>query len=149
MDWYCGEAEGTVGNSPFCTWLILPSVIQLLQDPTAMAIRVAAVTSPVSAPGGNTSILAAGIIAWNYLDDSVPNPCPGPLTECDADWMWWWAAPDVAGPVIVSANGGADTNILSKARRRLGNDQSLLLVAQTLGPVDHNFHIHARALIKE
>jgi hypothetical protein len=76
--------------------------------------------------------------------------CPGPLTNCDFDWAWWWGAPLTSNSGLQKfGNGAADTNIISKARRRLGNDQALLVVAEALGEANWDFHMHARVLIKE
>ncbi len=155
MDWYCGDFNGLIapgtGNIQ-CDWLILPSELhEQTTDPTLMATRVA-LAAEVAGGGtltNNESIVALGIIAWNYVDDTIPTPCPGPLRDCDADWIYWWAAPGVPTTSgVFHTNGGADTNILSKARRRLGNDQSLLIAVESLVQ-SYNFHLHARCLIKE
>ncbi len=152
MDWYCGDYEGVVpAGTAVCDWLILPSLLhENTTDPTLMATRVAAQMN-IQVQADNTSIAAIGIIAWNHVDDIVPVDCPGPLSNCDFDWIWWYAVPATAAvsPGHLWGNGGADTTILSKARRRLGNDSSLLVVVEALGTGSWDFHMHARLLVKE
>ena len=150
MDWYCGNFDGiTVEGVPECAWAILPSELhEETTDPTLMASRVALRNNPVTAPANNAAIAAFGIIAWNYVDDTVPTMCPDPLANCDFDWVWWHGSPRVVNDASPEGNGGSDTQILSKARRRLGNDQSLLFVVSSVGQ-PWNFHLHARFLIKE
>jgi hypothetical protein len=116
-----------------------------------------AVTVTPTAPVASTAAgVAFGVIPWNYvwLGELTPTPpppidaCPGPFTQCDSDWMWTWYVPAVNGQSIVG-NGSADSNIWSKARRRLGNDRALLLVVESVGDNSWAFHAHGRALIKE
>jgi hypothetical protein len=64
--------------------------------------------------------------------------------------MYQWLLPSAGGETSSATflRYIEDGDRLSKARRRLGNDKGLLLVAQGAATA-YNFHIHIRALIKE
>ncbi len=150
MDWVSGELnEVQVGATAFCQWLVLPSYLkENFTDPTAMALRVWA-TASMTGAGITDAIAGVGIIAWDSVSDATPAPCPGPLTNPELDWMWLWKVP-VTGttPNTTFYNDRCDSDRGSKARRKLGNQTSLLIVVQSL-VLDFRYHIHARALIKE
>ncbi len=55
--------------------------------------------------------------------------CPGPVTDCDADWVYLNYAPGLNGQNVVAFNG-TDLDRRSQAKRRLGNDKGILLVAE-------------------
>ncbi|WP_283548166.1 hypothetical protein [Lactiplantibacillus plantarum] len=154
MDWLYGEIDGTTdGADPFCNWLVTPSVLrENFTDPTAMSLMVWARMAPNEDPTNNSAIGAIGIIAWDAVSDDEPDPCPGPLTNPERDWMWLWYTPWVANDGTtadsVSHTWECDLQLRSKARRRLGNQTSLLVVAQSL-IIPAQVHLHARVLIKE
>ncbi len=166
MDWIAGEIDsstaGGAGTPPVCAWLCEPKVLaEHFTDPTAMAVRVWGSARPLQTTVP-VSAFAFGVIAWNFVTDPttglavLPNPCPrlintGPQGCQDEDWMYQWLLPSAGGETSSATflryiNDGDDR--ISKARRRLGNDKGLLLVAQGVG-VAYDFHVHVRALIKE
>ena len=165
MDWECGDMDSTelgftegVEGGGRCKWLIDPfDIHQDYTDPTLMALRVSTVLKATVDPPNDSALIAVGIISWNYLaadaaPTQTPDPCPSPIHDCELDWAWLWTVPLVAGTAGVQniyhfATGPGD-DIVSKARRRLGNDRSLLMVVDSYA-VGARFHVHARALIKE
>ncbi len=157
MDWYCGDFDGTVATAENkCKWLIKPSQMHALSDPTVMALRMAFIYGIGDAGAAtNQSIISFGVIAWNYLsvdgvpDDDPPTDCPSPITQCDADWLWLVDNPFAIGNTGNGGNAfGPESHVSSKARRRLGNDKSLLLVVDAFAS-GYNFHAHGRVLVKE
>ncbi len=158
MDWVCGEIDSETGgvSSPtaVCEWLGNPAEFKdIFTDPTAMALRVWGQTSPTVQVSNSVAVFAFGIIAWNYTIDAagntvVPTECPNPIDQCDADWLYLYLRPSVvsdSGAVLV---GTTESDRVSRARRRLGNDRWLLLVASSKA-ANYNYHFHVRALIKE
>ena len=101
------------------------------------------------------SIIALGVIAWDYVDYSVdpaatPEPCPNPLEDCELDWVFLWTLPLVGttGAFLGGNANGPDRDRASKAKRRLGSQSSILVVIASIG-VTVNYHAHVRCLIKE
>ncbi len=130
MDWYHSISNALIfgDNEVACGWHILPSEIQpFLTDPTLMASRAFVHMLAY----GEVGFAAIGLISWNYIDDGDPNPCPNPLTpDGDMDWIARWVGPyttQVGAPVQLLNPNIFDNTHLSKARRRLGNDRSLLI----------------------
>jgi hypothetical protein len=114
----------------------------------------------VSTGGPNSTAAAfsaaAGLIAWDRKDDTVPAiaDLPDPIDNGELDWinryvsMWPQEAPNL----IVSPS--LDDVHLSKAKRKLGQDKGILCVFSTsvgagapAGIV--NFAADIRCLIKE
>jgi hypothetical protein len=165
MDWIVGEIDsstvGLAGTPPVCAWVCdPPQLTNDFTDPTLMALRVWGSCQPTGTTSP-TSAFAFGVIAWNYVTDPatgqavLPNPCPRLINTfpqgCqDEDWVYQWLVPSAGGEPATAASvryiEGSER--LSKARRRLGNDKGLLMVAQG-ATSSYNFHIHVRALIKE
>ena len=148
QDWYAMSGNGSAASTKVGTWGILPSVISLETDPTAMAIRMFGFVGGTVDSTGDT--VGIGVIAWSYVpgSDAVPAAIPGPVSDGSADWMWWWVAPFVTQVGTSFSFVESDSVINSKARRRLGNDRSLLVVVESVG-ITANYHYHGRALIKE
>ena len=154
MDWICGEltTNDVTPGLKSCHWLIPPSQIRdRFTDPTLMAtMSWGAIGFDDIAMSG--AIAGFGIIVWNAASDTDPtgDECPGPLTDCDADWQFLWYDPRIAGeaPGVEKNIEGPELLIRSQAKRRLGNDKGILLVAETQIQAA-NFHWHVRALIKE
>ncbi len=156
MDWECGHIDGTqAAGTKTCKWLVLPSVLRdKYTDPTLMASMVWGVSSisgtgPVSAP-----VHGFGIIVVSAFDDADPlaAACPGPLTDCNADWVYlFYDTVSVAGAspfVNTGGPAGCDLDRRSSAKRRLGNDKGILLVSEA-EEGGFLFHYHVRCLIKE
>ncbi len=150
MDWECGDLDAVVGDTKFCKWLIPPSELKAgYTDPTLMASMVWGgfySESPALATVGGF-----GIIVWSAASDAAPvgDQCPGPLSDCDADWAYSFYGPFVPTPggagMALYTNTELDRR--SSAKRRLGNDKGILLVAEGEGNVSAHFHV--RCLIKE
>ncbi len=159
MDWYAGSVNGAVAaTSSNVGWAILPSQLHPETDPTLMALRISA-TIRLGQTAVNGSIVGVGIIAHPYLttagvaSDALPGAAnfPTPVTMGDADWAYLWLCPEatnIALGTICDNQLGPQGLSLSKARRRLGNNQSLLVVIQTIS-LSVDYHIHVRSLIKE
>ncbi len=152
MDWECIQADVTLGaNTKACAWILDPvEVITDYTDPTLMATRqFSSIRSGTTAAG--TGIFAAiGIIAWDGISVATPTPCPGPLTDCNLDWVVRIVGvqPDgTAAGTLLNPNIFDNTH-LSKARRRLGNQTGLLVSFETEGGT-FAFAIDIRVLIKE
>ncbi len=153
MDWECGELDSTLtANSKECKWLIPPSALRDgYTDPTLMASMVWLQMS-VTVPGPDSSSVSGfGIIVVSAFSDVDPfgDGCPGPLTDCSADWVCLAFNPvavNTAAPVTFTASDYHDR--MSKAKRRLGNDKGILLVGETL-VTSARIHAHVRCLIKE
>ena len=151
MDWECGNFDGNLAaGTKFCGWFILPSILQDgYTDPTLMSTRMFGTVQSSVAPAAD-SIVAVGLIVWNGVDDVAPTAsnCPGPITDCDADWIWWWAVPEVAGPSVIRTVVSDSAVIISQARRKLGNDKGVLWAVESKVSV-YAYHFHGRCLIKE
>jgi hypothetical protein len=150
VDWEGGQFIGGLGaNSIFCDWVIEPDFInQNLTDPTLMAIRWQGEFFHGTAPG-IPSIAAAGLIAWNFVDPFFPPlECPDPILDADFDWVARFVIPQVGNGAAVLHAITADSLLMSQARRRLGNDKSILFVIATeVFPTD--FVVDVRCLLKE
>jgi hypothetical protein len=154
MDWYHSQGLGGVApGDRIGGWHILPSVIQPdLTDPTLMATRIVASgrTAATTLFGGFAGV---GLIRWNYINDALPDPLPNVFSpDGDMDWIARvvTAVPSgtLAGSILQFSF--LDKQYESKARRRLGNDSSLLIVfANEVDQSDINFASDIRTLIKE
>ncbi len=151
MDWECGDLSASVGDGvKLCKWLIPPSELRdRYTDPTLMASMVwggMSTSDPtVDTTGG------FGIIVWSAASDVDPtgDECPGPLTQCDADWAYTFYGPFTPTPGRVSLYCNTELDRRSSAKRRIGNDKGILLVAETFETPGIAFHFHVRCLIKE
>jgi hypothetical protein len=107
MDWECGELHTDVTQARVCQWLIPPSEIRdRYTDPTLMSTMVwLALFVPPQA--NNNGVAAFGIIVVTAFDDADPvgAACPGPVTDCDADWVYLNYAPGLNGQNVVASNG--------------------------------------------
>ncbi len=150
MDWICGDFDATVDATKVCRWLVPPSTLrEQFTDPTLMSTMVWLSLGASSAPATNTSVGGFGIIVVSAFDDADPtlDACPGPFTDCDADWVYLNFATATQGSrTFTTMNSELDRR--SQAKRRLGNDKGILLVFES-----NNFsfdgHAHVRCLIKE
>ena len=153
MDWECGDEDGQVAvNTKSCRWLVAPSILRDgYTDPTLMSTMVWHFARILQASAAG-SIVALGIIVWNGVTDVDPagDECPGPITSCEADWVWLMLYPLVPGSATntLLETGGQELDRRSQAKRKLGNDKGILLVVETVG-VAADFHVHTRHLIKE
>ncbi len=154
MDWECGELEvGLAANEKFCRWLIPPSELRdKYTDPTLMSSMVWGMMSHTADVADASSLGAFGIIVVSAFDDAelTGANCPGPISDCSADWAYLFLGPTaVAGSSTVSYSiGSCDLDRRSQAKRRLGNDKAILLVAETKSDFFY-MHLHVRCLIKE
>ena len=124
-------------TATLCDWLIPPTYVrENYTDPTLMATRWF-VNLRLGNAGATANALgvAVGIIAWDGIDDSAPlaSECPGPITHGDLDWITRFAIPVPSAEIGASYALVLDTTHLSEARRKLGNQTSLLISAETFG----------------
>ena len=153
-DWF--ELRATqaliVPGTPQAAWAILPSVIDIeLTDPTVLGGRISAMARNVTVPAANTSYVGFGLIKWNFTDDTVPTQVPRPITDVDADWLWWWIVPIANGGASqFQGNGAGPESLLRfKSKRKLGNDSSLLWAFEAAGAVNYEVQVLGRALLME
>jgi hypothetical protein len=154
MDWYHSESgvNYLFSGSIAAAWHILPSDIQEnLTDPTLMATRAFVGMRTETSPTNAVGFLSVGLIAWSYTSDLEPLEIPSVMSpDGDMDWIARWV-----GVVPYGAPAGFlpnpnifDNTHLVKARRRLGNDRSLLIVFQAVDVTGH-IGLDLRTLIKE
>jgi len=81
-----------------------------------------------------------GVIAWDAIDDSLPNiaDVPLPIQSPQYDWVWQWVSPM---PATLLANGeftthqnlaGPEGGVFTRAQRKLSQGTGLLLVVEVL-----------------
>jgi hypothetical protein len=158
MDWECAQLSTTVfGGNLEAGWIVDPETVrQDYTDPTLMATRQFSLASLKTINNTNPffEYAAIGIIRWDHTDSTVPLNAPGPLRNCDADWIVrivFLIAPATAIGSNLSSNIFDNTH-LSKAKRRLGNNSGILAcfeTAATAGNYSVAFGLDARCLIKE
>ena len=151
MDWTCAQMDVELApDLKACAWLIDPiDVLETFTDPTLMATRQFSNIRSLSSTGATGTFAAIGVIAWDGIDELPPADCPGPLSDCDFDWIVRIVSPIPAS--APSANGNPnifDNTHLSKARRRLPSQTGILVAFETEG-VTASFAIDIRCLIKE
>jgi hypothetical protein len=153
MDWYHSETgQFLPANTHAAAWHILPSTIQPeLTDPTLMALRAFIGIKTSQLPLALGAFVGVGVIAWNYVDDNIPLQIPSVMApDGDMDWIARWvgvALPGTFDGTQLNPNIFDNTHLV-KARRRLGNDRSLLIVYQTVD-VAAFIGMDLRTLIKE
>lgn len=125
----------TAGAFNTAFWIILPSDVAILSSPTVLATRVATEIYRSTAIGaGAGCAFAFGIIVATGDEDAatVPTIYPDPLDDWRADWIWRNVAPHAGGsPAALYTVAGADTVIVSKAKRKIPYGSGLLIVFQT------------------
>jgi hypothetical protein len=102
---------------------------------------------------GAGSFFNVGIIRWNGIMANIlfsPPPSPYGLGGGNFDWMWRWVVllPQNVASGMVFTNQGVDILIESKAKRRMGNDNGLLLVVAAIG-IGFDWVIDVRYFFKE
>ena len=120
-------------RSPF--WILDPPSALNLDNPTFLSARVAVSTRHAGVPAAG-EFGAFGIIVNSGDPDltTVPNVVPDPIDDPEADWLYRWIATWENGQAASSQfNGGADTNIITRARRKIPNGSGLLGVFSTTG----------------
>jgi len=156
MDWVCAQVDARLApGSIACAWIHDPiETLETFTDPTLMATRQFTIMRQESTQNAGLSGFAAmGIIAWDGVSAAAPTECPGPLSDCDFDWVV-----RVVGIVIAGAPAGSllnpnvfDNTHLSKARRRLPSQTGLLIAFET--DADNTgvvaFGTDVRCLLKE
>ncbi len=151
MDWECGQlAEAVPATGKTCRWLIPPSEFRTgYTDPTLMSTMVwVNMRQDATAAAGH--LIAFGVIVWNAASDAelVGDLCPGPISDCDADWVYLFFGPNTLEAQVRNWSPTGDLDRRSQAKRRIGNDRGILLVGETVG-VAGFVHAHVRCLIKE
>ncbi len=159
MDWECAQAsvgQATTGGTVVASqYLVQPSFLrQYYTDPTLMVTR-AFVSGRSDGTAVGAFYAAVGIIAWNDINDLPPGDPPGPITNCNADWIarWVQCVPDGTPASQFSMNIFDNTHLV-KSKRRLGNDKGILVCFQTFSPTGYanilvTYAADFRFLIKE
>ncbi len=156
MDWKCAQFRVALTASTVnCAWLLSPFDTSFeFTDPTLMATRsfIQMYLTGPSVPAGVGGIAAIGLIAWDGTTTGAPpaSECPGPLRNCDYDWIARWASPvpaTVPSPLLLNPNVFDNTH-LSRARRRLPTGTGLLVAFETI-EIPVAFAADIRCLIKE
>jgi hypothetical protein len=158
MDWECSQVSGNVfaGNVE-SGWVVDPDTVREdYTDPTLMATRQFCNATIVQRPTASFfyEYGAIGLIRWDQMDAGLVLNPPGPLRNCDADWIVRIVFPFHTLQPIGTAIGANifDNTHLSKAKRRLGSNSGILCVfevASTAAGAQLAFGIDARCLIKE
>jgi len=151
VDWEGAQIVASLPpNSIFGFWVVEPDFInQNLTDPTLMATRWQGTWVSGSASDG---FFTWGLIAWNFVDPLVvPTDLPDPISNSDYDWIARGVGAKFsgAGLQLFSHDGDSGGGAISQARRRLGNDSSILFVAATDLFVSATFILDVRCLLKE
>jgi len=115
----------------------------------------------VSAGAGiSVPILAAGLIVWEGIDDTVPSVLlvPEPVLDGDADWIWHWSrvgCQQVSSTTqFLADNADNSLDKQSRAQRKLSSRQGILLVVEcsNINGVnnlsDFAFNFYGRSLYK-
>ncbi len=153
LDWVCAQMDVVLGNSIGAAWLIDPIfTLETFTDPTLMATRAFVSMRQLGEQTVGTGFASIGIIAWDGTSSLAPLDPPGPLSDCDFDWINRWV-----GIVHVGSLTGTllnpnvfDNTHLSKARRRLPSGTGLLVCFEGEGVIQAlDFGIDIRCLIKE
>jgi len=148
----------TVPVTGFDTWYaVLPSQARSYVNPTLVRTRGQAVFSPGLAAGIQSNIVGAvGIIAWSDADDLLPSAAelPDPYNDPDLDWIWhsYLHVPGggVAGENDLTFSDGVGNPIDSRAMRKLGADQGVMVVVRNESTVQSfSYALGLRCLIKE
>ena len=134
-------------------YIVAPSVARLYTNSTLVRTRGLLVVRPAVVSGVTSNILgAAGIIAWADRDDAAPAAAeaPRPWTDPDLDWIWHGYLILGGGTLNAESYSDVRLEIDSKAMRKLGADEGVLLCLQnnsTVQPFDYAAGV--RCLIKE
>ncbi len=153
MDWGAGFDQTNLGtNIALSDWIWFPTAVKHDHvDPTLMFTQVQWTLRLQAAQAAAGGWIGLGLIVWSSRDDTVPNLPPRPVSDANLDWVY-----NVIVPIPGSlANGTTITPyqterfVSSKARRRMGNDQGLLLCLENFSaaPVDVAYAV--RFLMKE
>lgn len=134
-------------------WILDPPAALQLDNPTFLTARVfAAVRQAAAAPAGG-ALATFGIIVASGDPDltTVPTLVPDPSLDPEADWLYRWSAPippNSPGGTLWF-NAGADTTIVTRARRRIPNGSGLMGVmsATGLGALSEDWTVDVRYLI--
>jgi len=107
---------------------------------------------------GAVGVAGFGVIVWEGVDDTQPNPLevPWPSIDGDADWIGRWIQPLALGPgssAYISQAGASQLSVESKAQRKLSARQGILLVVDGFlvagtGTVAAGWYFDYRALFK-
>jgi hypothetical protein len=158
MDWENGRVSCFMGpgNTLCRDWIVFPTVLRDgYTDPTLMASRwfVAAANNSQGQEFIAGAAIGIGLIVWSSKDDSIPSAAatPLPLSDGELDWVNRWVIPIPQGQSSLETIYNELDNVhLSKAKRRLGQDNGILLVAETkLLSNSWGISTDVRCLIKE
>jgi hypothetical protein len=154
MDWEGAQISttGLAASQKASGYVVLPSAVRdFYTDPTLMFTHVYLQMKTEQATGSPWGAIGLGIITWSDINDVAPlsADAPGPINNTDLDWIWRFVQP--VGPLSASSYYGQllDSSTMSKAKRRLGSDHGILVVAENLTSASLAFYMDVRVLIKE
>jgi len=138
MSWEGGNVDiaDLTTVSPLAVTVLTEAQLENFPTPTLIRSRgrINAYTDPSATPG-SFAVVGVGLIVVTAAAAAVGvTAIPTPLTELGSDWLWWDSlsvgsdAADVIGSTITVDRLSVD----SKAMRKIGNNQVVLLVAEML-----------------
>ncbi len=131
-------------------YIVLPSVARQYTNPTLVRTRGQLVLNSLGSAGVSADCYgAAALIAWSDRDDTIPATPPRPVGDPDLDWLWHNYFYMTGGQTLASGYQQRDIMIDSKAMRKLGADQGVLLCIQVLSTTSAVGGFGIRCLIKE
>jgi hypothetical protein len=154
MDWECAQASiSGLGNAKSGAYIVKPSDLRIFYtDPTLMVSRWFCHLSTTATQANSGGFVSVGLIKWDDINDTAPASAdlPGPLTNCDLDWINRFVVGVPIGTPASSYELVLDTVHISKAKRRIGSDSGILLVFENTDLTGTSGGaIDVRCLIKE
>jgi outer membrane receptor protein involved in Fe transport len=152
MDWVSLQYGAQLnGGTSVCNWVVLPSELaDIFTDPTLMASRAVFSARTSGVQFNLQGNIGYGLIEWSSVDDALPNPCPDVFIDGDFDWIQRivFGAPQNsdAGSLFTTI---LDEQYMSKAKRRLETNNSLLAVVSNDTGAFITTTLDLRCLIKE
>jgi hypothetical protein len=119
-------------------WIIdPPSAIEDYESPTVIRLRVGITVNNRSASTNSSGFVGVGVYVASGDQDSiaVPDPAWDAVQDRDSDWLYRWVAPipSYTASGVAHLNGGADSNIESKAKRKIPRGSGLLACFEVTG----------------
>jgi len=153
MEWIGASTNTTLSpaaGTVIAAYLVLPSEVRALTDPTLVRTRMSVIVTQVAAGATHA---AWGLIAWDDQNDTVPTDPPLPLGSPSMDWILHdWILTTGTGILQYNWSPGF-TGLMadSRAMRRLGQSRGLLFClengATSSGIINCRFG--GRCLLKE
>jgi len=115
-------------------YVLPPSTVRdFFHDPTLMLSRLVWQIRQGATQATTAGFWGIGLIAWSDVNDTVPTDPPGPVTDGYLDWIFNHITPVPIGTAALLYGPPDNASIISKAKRRLGDDKGILLCLETVG----------------